>query len=61
MHMHSNSTHHKRTFALPHEFDTTGFLYPLVGEMSTMPGLPTRPCYYDIDINTETGEISGLM
>ena len=28
-----------------------GFLYPLVGSMSTMPGLPTRPAFYDIDID----------
>jgi len=28
-----------------------GFIYPLVGTMSTMPGLPTRPCFYEIDIS----------
>ncbi|CAJ1078473.1 monofunctional C1-tetrahydrofolate synthase%2C mitochondrial isoform X2 [Xyrichtys novacula] len=38
-----------------------GFIYPLVGTMSTMPGLPTRPCFYDIDLNPATGEISGLF
>lgn len=38
-----------------------GFLYPLVGSMSTMPGLPTRPCYYDIDIDPETEVITGLF
>uniref|UniRef100_A0A0B7B9E0 Formate--tetrahydrofolate ligase n=1 Tax=Arion vulgaris TaxID=1028688 RepID=A0A0B7B9E0_9EUPU len=37
-----------------------GFIYPLVGTMSTMPGLPTRPCFYDIDIDPETEEIVGL-
>jgi formyltetrahydrofolate synthetase len=37
-----------------------GFLYPLLGTMSTMPGLPTRPAYYDIDIDLETGRILGL-
>mgnify|MGYP002682322212 FL=1 len=37
-----------------------GFLYPLLGTMSTMPGLPTRPAYYDIDIDLETGKIMGL-
>ena len=37
-----------------------GFLYPLLGAMSTMPGLPTRPVYYDIDIDVETGRIVGL-
>mmetsp|Transcript_165 Transcript_165/g.339 ORF Transcript_165/g.339 Transcript_165/m.339 type:complete len:232 (-) Transcript_165:59-754(-) len=37
-----------------------GFVYPLIGSMSTMPGLPTRPCYYEIDIDPETGKITGL-
>ncbi|KAH3846726.1 hypothetical protein DPMN_089028, partial [Dreissena polymorpha] len=37
-----------------------GFIYPLVGTMSTMPGLPTRPCFYDIDIDPDTEEIVGL-
>eukprot|EP00262_Sarcandra_glabra_P002880 TRINITY_DN13276_c0_g1_i1.p1 TRINITY_DN13276_c0_g1~~TRINITY_DN13276_c0_g1_i1.p1 ORF type:complete len:637 (-),score=140.91 TRINITY_DN13276_c0_g1_i1:143-2053(-) len=37
-----------------------GFLYPLVGTMSTMPGLPTRPCFFDIDIDTATGKVLGL-
>ena len=37
-----------------------GFLYPLLGTMATMPGLSTRPGYYDIDIDTETGRIIGL-
>ncbi len=38
-----------------------GFLYPLLGTMSTMPGLPTRPAFYDIDIDLETGQVVGLM
>ena len=37
-----------------------GFLYPLLGTMSTLPGLSTRPGYYDIDLDTETGRIIGL-
>jgi formyltetrahydrofolate synthetase len=37
-----------------------GFLYPLLGTMATMPGLSTRPGYYDIDLDTETGRIIGL-
>ncbi|MDE2262575.1 MAG: formate--tetrahydrofolate ligase [Gammaproteobacteria bacterium] len=37
-----------------------GFLYPLLGTMSTMPGLPTRPGYYDIDLDLETGRVMGL-
>ena len=35
-----------------------GFLYPLIGEMPTIPGLPTRPCYYDIDL--VDGRVVGL-
>ncbi|XP_031551845.1 C-1-tetrahydrofolate synthase, cytoplasmic-like [Actinia tenebrosa] len=38
-----------------------GFLYPLVGTMSTMPGLPTRPCFYDIDLDLDTEEVIGLF
>ncbi|XP_039263410.2 C-1-tetrahydrofolate synthase, cytoplasmic-like [Styela clava] len=38
-----------------------GFLYPLIGTMSTMPGLPTRPCFYDISLDPETMEIKGLF
>lgn len=38
-----------------------GFLYPLVGTMSTMPGLPTRPAFYDVDLDLETGRVVGLF
>ncbi|KAL3285658.1 hypothetical protein HHI36_000190 [Cryptolaemus montrouzieri] len=38
-----------------------GFIIPISGEISTMPGLPTRPSIYDIDLNTETGEVEGLF
>jgi len=37
-----------------------GFLYPLLGEITVMPGLPTRPAFMDVDIDTETGRITGL-
>ncbi len=37
-----------------------GFVYPLLGTMSTMPGLSTRPGYYEIDLDVETGRIIGL-
>lgn len=37
-----------------------GFVFPLLGDINTMPGLPTRPAYYGIDIDTETGSIVGL-
>ncbi|MCB0217584.1 MAG: formate--tetrahydrofolate ligase, partial [Chloroflexi bacterium] len=38
-----------------------GFLYPLLGEMRTMPGLPSRPAAEDVDIDLETGEVVGLF
>ncbi len=38
-----------------------GFLYPLLGKMSTMPGLPTRPAFYDVDLDMETGRVVGLF
>ncbi|MBP1771680.1 MAG: fhs [Holophagaceae bacterium] len=38
-----------------------GFLYPLLGQMATMPGLPTRPGFYDVDVDLETGKIVGLF
>ena len=37
-----------------------GFLYPLLGTMSTMPGLSTRPGYYEIDLDLATGRVVGL-
>ena len=37
-----------------------GFLYPLCGEMQTMPGLPTHPLGENIDID-EKGNIIGLL
>jgi len=38
-----------------------GFLYPICGDIQTIPGLPTRPGFYDVDIDTETGEVNGLF
>jgi len=38
-----------------------GFLFPLLGEMRTMPGLPTRPVFYDVDLDLETGKVMGLF
>ena len=37
-----------------------GFLYPLCGTMRTMPGLPSRPVFMNIDIDLETGKVVGL-
>ena len=38
-----------------------GFLYPLCGDMRTMPGLPTRPVFYDVDLDLKTGKVQGLF
>ncbi len=38
-----------------------GFLYPLVGAMRTMPGLPTRPVFFDVDLDLATGKVKGLF
>ncbi|MBN1429258.1 MAG: formate--tetrahydrofolate ligase [Anaerolineae bacterium] len=38
-----------------------GFIYPLLGKMSTMPGMATRAAYMNIDIDVETGKIKGLF
>jgi len=37
-----------------------GFLVPLVGAFPTIPGLPTRPAYYEISVDTENDQILGL-
>jgi methylenetetrahydrofolate dehydrogenase (NADP+)/methenyltetrahydrofolate cyclohydrolase/formyltetrahydrofolate synthetase/formate--tetrahydrofolate ligase len=37
-----------------------GFIYPLCGEMRTMPGLPSRPVYMQVDLNDE-GQVVGLF
>jgi len=38
-----------------------GFLYPICGDIMTIPGLPTRPGFYDVDIDVNTGEVKGLF
>ncbi|UCF09301.1 MAG: formate--tetrahydrofolate ligase [Candidatus Bipolaricaulota bacterium] len=37
-----------------------GFIYPLIGTMSTMPGLATHPAFMEIDLDDE-GNITGLF
>jgi formyltetrahydrofolate synthetase len=38
-----------------------GFIFPLCGTMRTMPGLPTRPAFTDVDIDLDTGRVVGLF
>ena len=37
-----------------------GFIYPLLGEMRTMPGLGTKPAYMQVDVDAE-GNVVGLF
>jgi formyltetrahydrofolate synthetase len=38
-----------------------GFLYPLCGNMMTMPGLPSKPAFENVDLDLETGRVKGLF
>ena len=38
-----------------------GFIYPLAGDIRTMPGLGSQPAFMSMDIDTETGKITGLF
>jgi len=37
-----------------------GFLYPLLGEMRTMPGLPSKPAFLGVDLD-EDGQVVGMF
>jgi methylenetetrahydrofolate dehydrogenase (NADP+)/methenyltetrahydrofolate cyclohydrolase/formyltetrahydrofolate synthetase len=37
-----------------------GFIYPLCGQMRTMPGLPSKPVYMNVDLDEE-GRVVGLF
>jgi formyltetrahydrofolate synthetase len=41
--------------------DVTAITPTLLGEMRTMPGLPTRPVVYEVDLDLETGKVVGLF
>jgi len=38
-----------------------GFYYPLCGSFQTMPGMPSKPAFLAVDVDTETGKIKGLL
>lgn len=38
-----------------------GFFYPICGTMQTMPGLPSKPAFMDVDVDPETGATKGLF
>ena len=37
-----------------------GFLYPICGDMRTMPGLPSRPAFMNVDVDSK-GRVKGLF
>jgi methylenetetrahydrofolate dehydrogenase (NADP+)/methenyltetrahydrofolate cyclohydrolase/formyltetrahydrofolate synthetase len=37
-----------------------GFIYPLIGQMRTMPGLPSKPAFMNVDLD-ENGQVVGLF
>ncbi|MDP2719477.1 MAG: formate--tetrahydrofolate ligase, partial [Dehalococcoidia bacterium] len=38
-----------------------GFLYPLTGAFPTMPGLPSTPAFFPVDVDLKTGKITNLF
>ncbi|GBE82083.1 C-1-tetrahydrofolate synthase [Sparassis latifolia] len=38
-----------------------GFLYPILGDMQTMPGLGTRPGFWEVGLDPVTGRVVGLF
>ncbi|KAJ7219277.1 formate--tetrahydrofolate ligase-domain-containing protein [Mycena pura] len=38
-----------------------GFLYPILGDMATMPGLGTRPGFWEVGLDPVTGAVQGLF
>ncbi|MEM8885269.1 MAG: formate--tetrahydrofolate ligase [Planctomycetota bacterium] len=68
---HLSLSHKPELKGVPKGFDLTvrdirasagaGFLYPLCGNMMTMPGLPSKPAFENVDIDLETGRVRGLF
>jgi formyltetrahydrofolate synthetase len=68
---HTSLTHDPRILGRPRGFILpiedirasvgAGFLYPLCGEIVTMPGLPGKAVGREMDIDVETGEIKGML
>jgi len=53
-----------RLYQISFVFVTVGqwtLVYIMCVQMPTMPGLPTRPCFYDIDLNLDTEQVEGLF
>ncbi|MFC1930377.1 formate--tetrahydrofolate ligase [Chloroflexota bacterium] len=39
----------------------SGFLYPLTGAFPTMPGLPSTPAFFPVDVDLKTGKVINLF
>lgn len=55
----SSKVYMRRALTLLHLQESN--LVSLFPQMSTMPGLPTRPCFYDIDLDPVTEQVKGLF
>ncbi len=42
-------------------FAGSGLVCPVAGDISLMPGTGSKPAFRNIDVNTETGEVTGLF
>ena len=51
-----NSTLFLRSF-FGSSFNSSGFIFPLLGSIKTVPGLPTRPGFYDVDLDLKTENV----
>lgn len=38
-----------------------GYIYPICGDIMTVPCLPTRPGFYDVDMDLASGKVIGLF
>ena len=55
---------HPITFNIAFQLSKKNIIFVIFSwtlQMSTMPGLPTRPCFYDIDLDPVTEEVLGLF
>jgi formate--tetrahydrofolate ligase len=42
-------------------FGGAGFVVPVAGTISLMPGTSATPAYMNVDVDTETGKVKGLF
>lgn len=42
-------------------YATSDYFAAICGDIMTVPGLPTRPGFYDVDMDLDTGRVIGLF